>query len=460
MNLRCGSRARSTLLSLIAVLVVSKCVAASTGPIERTGAGRLGTLLVYRGDARREVIFLFSDSDGWTPDIDAAAHQMAGLGVLVAGVDLRGYLQRLAASDDGCHYVLSEIEETSHRLQREFGFVSYRSPILAGVGEGGALVYAALAQSPPATVAGAAAVARTGALRTRVPFCPGAASTPAAGGGFAYAPKTSLPGWWVERADGAGSPADHAARLVSLLAERLAAATAAGDDDLRDLPLTVIPAAGAAQVAAVVYSGDGGWRDIDMQIGQALAAAGVHVVGVDCLRYFWTEKRPERIAADLSRLLRHYGRAWQVNRFLLVGYSFGADILPFAVNRLPAAERAQVAQISLLGLSRTASFRISVTGWLGMSSSTDVPILPEAKRLDPALVQCFFGRDDSDSLCRAPELHAFELIETGGGHHFDGNYHGLADTIMSGVRRRTQTVPVPPPSPHAPAAPRAVPTSR
>ena len=443
MRARVASRVPSTLVALLAVLLAPLCAAASTGPLQRTGADRLGTVQVYRGDGQRELIFMFSDSDGWSADLDAAARQLAGLGVVVAGVDLRAYLQRLAASTDGCHYVLSEIEETSHRLQREFGFASYRSPILAGIGEGGAFAYAALAQSPAATVAGAAAVARTAVLRTRVPFCPGAASTPVPGGGFAYAWAESLPGWWVESEDAQASTVERAARLVTLLSPKVAGATPAGDDDLRDLPLTVIPAAGAADVAAVIYSGDGGWRDIDMQIGRALAAAGVRVVGVDCLRYFWTERRPEQIAADLSRLLRHYGREWQVRRFLLVGYSFGADILPFAVNRLPAADRAQVVQISLLGLSRTASFRISVTGWLGWSSSTDVPILPEAKRLDPALVQCFFGEDDRDSLCRAPALHAFEIIQTGGGHHFDGNYRGLADTIMTGVRRRTQTVRVP-----------------
>jgi type IV secretory pathway VirJ component len=442
---RCLFRVHLTLLGLALVVAAPLCVAALIGPIQRTAAGRLGTLQVYRGEPQHGLVFLFSDRDGWNSDLDAAARKMAGMGVVVAGADLPGYLQRLAASNDGCHYVVSEIEETSHRLQREFGFASYRSPILAGVGEGGALVYAALAQSPAATIAGAAAVDRTDTLHTRVPFCPGAASTPVSGGGFAYAPKPSLPGWWVESADNEESPAARAARLVALVASHVAPATPTEEDDLRDLPLTVIPVPGAADVAAIIYSGDGGWRDIDMQIGQALAAAGVPVAGVDCLRYFWSEKRPQRIASDLSRMLRHFSRVWHVDRFLLIGYSFGADILPFAVNRLPAAERARIVQISLLGLSRTASFRISVTGWLGMSSSTDVPILPEAKRLDPARVQCFFGKDESDSLCSAPELKGFERIETSGGHHFGRNYRELVDTIMAGVSRRTGTVPAPTP---------------
>ncbi len=57
---------------------------------------------------------------------------------------------------------------------------------------------------------------------------------------------------------------------------------------------------------AIFWSGDGGWRDIDRQIGQELARSGMPVVGVDSLRYFWREQRPEAIAHDLDRMISHY----------------------------------------------------------------------------------------------------------------------------------------------------------
>ena len=60
-------------------------------------------------------------------------------------------------------------------------------------------------------------------------------------------------------------------------------------------------------------------------------------MGVDSLRYFWSEKPPERVAADLARILRHYGEAWKAKQVALIGYSFGAGIVPFALNRLPAS---------------------------------------------------------------------------------------------------------------------------
>ena len=51
--------------------------------------------------------------------------------------------------------------------------------------------------------------------------------------------------------------------------------------------------------------------------------------------------------------------AWHLarrkQRVLLVGYSFGADVLPFVVNRLPPDLRDRVASVSLLGIDSNAA---------------------------------------------------------------------------------------------------------
>ena len=93
---------------------------------------------------------------------------------------------------------------------------------------------------------------------------------------------------------------------------------------------------------AVIYSGDGGWRDLDKQIGEALAARGVPVVGVDSLRYFWRARTPDEIAQrPRRRSSTTTATRWEhASASSLVGYSFGAGILPFALNRLPAEPRA------------------------------------------------------------------------------------------------------------------------
>ena len=88
-------------------------------------------------------------------------------------------------------------------------------------------------------------------------------------------------------------------------------------------------------------------------------------VGLNSLKYFWTERTPEETARDVARVMRHYLAAWNKQRVLLVGYSFGADVLPFVVNRLPPELRARVASVSLLGIDSNASFEVRVADWVG-----------------------------------------------------------------------------------------------
>src|SRR5690606_16108426 len=143
---------------------------------------------------------------------------------------------------------------------------------------------------------------------------------------------------------------------------------------------------------AVVYSGDGGWRDIDKDVAGILQQRGIPVVGVDSLRYFWSERKPQETADDLGRIIDSYRRQWNVHHVLLVGYSFGADILPATYNLLGAEDRERVRQISLLALSHQVDYEISVTGWLGVSGdgAAGDPVSDIAK-IDPRLVQCIYG---------------------------------------------------------------------
>jgi len=159
--------------------------------------GRLGTVSLLKPEQTPDaLVFVFSDLEGWNATYEGVVRALAGLGAVVVGVDLPQYLRGLAASNDGCHYVVAELEDMSERLQRDFRFARYQSPILAGIGAGGVLTYAALAQSPAATIGGAISVDPAAALGTKVPLCAGAPARAAEGGGFTYGPQPKLNGWW------------------------------------------------------------------------------------------------------------------------------------------------------------------------------------------------------------------------------------------------------------------------
>jgi type IV secretory pathway VirJ component len=433
-------------------LLITVAALPSTGAAITVDGSTLGELEVALPVGEpRGLVFLFSDEHGPTPEFAAAAANLVALGTIVAPVPLRPFLDRQDALGRQCLYLVSDIEETSRRIQAAGGRGRYLTPILAGTGMGAAVAYAALAQSPDATLAGAAGDGFATRVATRAPLCAGAPFTPVAGG-FEYGP-APLPGWWrvaaaADQAEAAESFAAAAGAEDALIAvpegslgNRLAAlvepmlATDV-DQGLAELPLVELPVTKPGRLMAVIYSGDGGWRDIDKDIAGRLQQKGIPVVGVDSLRYFWSRKAPEQVAADLEQIIRHYRTAWERADVLLIGYSFGADALPFAYNRLPAELRASVTRIALLGLAGSADFEIHVTGWLGVAEHADSrPTAPELAKLPSALVQCFYGADESDTACTLPELKDAQLVRTAGGHHFDGDYGKLADQIVAGMAR-------------------------
>jgi type IV secretory pathway VirJ component len=455
---RARRRRPAALVLALAVLTLAASGCTRRATETTTDAGRMGTARLYVPRERDgSIVVLFSGADGFDRALQGAAWRLAESGVIVVGVDLPTYLAKLA-SEAGCAYVVGDVEELAHRLEREQGLVRYRLPVLAGVGAGATLAYATLAQAPAATVAGAAGIDPAPTLATKAPICPGAPATPAAGGGFSYGAIAELPGWWrVSLPAGAsptpGSPAvvETAApgasasdRLVTLVSDAVGA-----DEDAAQTGLSVVeyPSESGSDVLAIIYSGDGGWRDLDKQIGEYLAARGLPVVGVDSLRSFWSHKTPEEMAADLDDLIETYGERWGTKHVVLIGYSFGAGILPFAIEHLPAADRARIVLIALLGVEPRADFEIHFTGWLGQEPDATAPeVLPALLKLDLSRVQCFYGEDEEDSLCRLPALAAAEVIRTSGGHHFDGDYEALAQRVLDGIDKRAPgAVPPAPP---------------
>lgn len=450
-------------LLLLALAAGAPFAAAQARTVDGLTLGQL-ELAEPEGEPRG-LVFLLSGEDGLTPELRAAAEELAqSLGVIVAPVDLPALLGRLQAQAEqeggDCLYLVGDIEEASRRIQATGGRGRYLTPIVAGTGMGAAAAYAALAQSPAATLDGVASDGFATRVASGKPLCGEAPANPAPEGGFVYGPsREPLPGWWrvAVPPGGAGEarafvaataggeekevvevPAGSglAARLTLLLRPPIEAAQSASRA-VADLPLVELPAQGEGRYLAVIYSGDGGWRDIDKDIAGRLQAQGVPVVGVDSLRYFWSEKTPEQVAADLALVLDHYREAWGRPDVALIGYSFGADILPFAYNRLPPEQKSHVRRLALLALSESADFEIHVTGWLGVNEHEGSrPTLPEIGAIPRGLIQCFYGEEEEDALCARPELDGAVRVKTGGGHHFDGDYERLADAILAGLAER------------------------
>jgi len=453
------------LLGLVACALMASCARPST---EVLAHGRFKAVTVYhpRGTVQ-EVVLLLSGDGGWQLDTDRMAKVLQAHGAMVLGIDEPALLASFTQEQGECFFADGDLENLSHYVQAYYRLPTYITPVLGGYSAGATLAYATAAQAPPGIFAGVLTLGFTPDYETTMPFCKGAGEhfvARADGKGLKLLPDPKLGLRWVDVhgvQDSVCPAADAAAFIakihnaqISLIpgvehdfadprkwrAQLRAAldAVSAGARTaqpvapltLKDLPLVEVPHTGTGNddVFAVLLSGDGGWAGIDKEVARSLAERGIPVVGWDTLRYFWTARTPEGLARDVERTLDYYASAWGRQHALLIGYSQGADVLPFAVNRLTAATRSRILTTTLLGLGRNAAFEFHLSNWVGPAAG--LPIRPEYQKMPRATTLCVFGAGDKDSLCADFPAGTPGMVELSGGHHFDGDYDGLARLVL------------------------------
>jgi type IV secretory pathway VirJ component len=434
----------------------------------RVSHGRFRDLPVYSPAGKPQSFVLFLSGDGgWDLTAETLAQQLVQRGAMVVGIDTPRLRANFEADGDQCVFPDGDLENLSHFVQAYLHNPGYQLPMLVGVGSGASLAYAVLAQAPENTFASALTLDFCPTSGMTKPLCKGSGFdfTPGSDGrGMNFVPAKKLTSPWVairtpahqscpaaadefvahvRGAAGVTVPGATAAlnaafttafARLAATARVHAAPTPAALGDLPVIEIAPKPGSPPTDSVAIIMSGDGGWAGLDQDVAAALSAAGLPVVGLDSLRYFWTARTPEGLAADTDRMIRYYLAHYGKKRVLLIGYSQGADVLPFAVNRLPPATRADVALTAIMGMSEHALFEFHVSSWISDSNSGPAT-LPEVERINGMPVLCIYGEDESDSLCPKLDPSKVIVVKVKGGHHFDGNYAGLAQDIMGAAKR-------------------------
>jgi type IV secretory pathway VirJ component len=462
----------------ILITALLGAIVAAAGPMaargdpapERLTHGRFENLSVYRPPGTpTSAVLLLSGGDGWTTEIAASAEALSTHGALVVGIDWPKLEANLEADGGDCVFPDGDLENLSHFVQAYYRVPTYLPPFLVGHRESASLAYGTLVQAPADTFAGALTLGFSPETSLHKPLCKGSGVEYAkAPGKPEFLPAARLANPWVafqgDRADRAsvarvaefvsripgaaivrlpGAAADASpsrswlppflAAFDVLAARSAAKAAPAAPSALGDLPVVEVPAQSAAppgDTFALILSGDGGWAGLDKDVAQALAAHGIPVAGLDSLRYFWGPRTPAGLASDLDRMVRYYLAHFGKKRALLIGYSQGADVLPFALDRMPPATLSAVGLAVLMGMSEHALFEFHVTSWI--SNDTSGPAtMPEVNRISGIPILCIYGEGDDDSLCPKLDPRKVKVVKLPGGHHFDGDYVRLAREILA-----------------------------
>lgn len=181
-------------------------------------------------------------------------------------------------------------------------------------------------------------------------------------------------------------------------------------------------------------TGDGGFNKFSDGFCKRLNQNGFDVVALDAKSYFWKRKTPEQTTGDISDFLLRKMEGRDDQQIVLIGYSFGADVLPFVLNRLPASIREKVQVSFIVESSGSTDFEIHVLDMFGAGKKRGIEVLPEVNRLHGYKIVTISSSDGEGLDAKRITVPNSVEVTLPGGHHFDDKSGELATVVEKYIR--------------------------
>ena len=166
-------------------------------------------------------------------------------------------------------------------------------------------------------------------------------------------------------------------------------------------------------------SGDGGMVRFDIKMSKEYKENGYSFIALSSLKYFLTVKTPSKVARDMIPLIQSYLKEWNKAEFILVGFSFGAEITPFLFEKLPPELKEKVKMIVLLTPAKTSDFHIHVRDMIGLDKKREVyNVEEETARITTTKILAIYGKKEKNAFLRNTDQSNVKLLYIRGGHDF------------------------------------------
>lgn len=426
---------------------------------------KFGKITVYHPKGTPTSVTLFVSGDGgWKNGVIDMARTLSAQGSMVLGIDARHYNYYLSKQTSDCLYPAADFEELSLSIQKKYKFPNYYKPILAGYSFGAVLIYGILAQAPANTFKGAVALGFCPDINLKRPLCKGGGLTQHVlkqGVSFYFEKTTKLTAPFVVLNGLKDQTCPFAAtetflkgmpnvELLPLKVGHGFSVTANWQNALiqayqkvekaaffvntiqDNLPLNIVISAEKNNLPMVfMISGDGGWTSFDQSLAQALAAQGMPVVGLDAQKYFWKEKTPNGTTVEIDKAILQYSSQLGRDKFILAGYSFGASIVPFVVNRFSPALKSRLKAVVSLSPDETADFEIHIADMLNFDGNHPYNVIAEYKKIREIPAVCLFGStEDSETTARFSKA-GIKVKIIPGSHHFNDDFSRITKEMLN-----------------------------
>ena len=193
---------------------------------------------------------------------------------------------------------------------------------------------------------------------------------------------------------------------------------------LGSLPLKEFYTYSDEESFVLLLTGDGGWKKLVSSVANNFVRHNIPVVGLNSRSYFQDEKTPEILASDIQNIIELYAEKWDKKSVIIVGYSFGADVIPFA---LEGYKNFNVKKLILISPYIKAHFKIRLSDYL-FGPSHGSAVLTQLQKINKKDVFIICD-DDKNGLCRVFQDQEWNYTYLGGGHHFNEEYNKLNQLI-------------------------------
>lgn len=198
----------------------------------------------------------------------------------------------------------------------------------------------------------------------------------------------------------------------------------------RDMPAAN---AGGARPAIVMLSGDMGNRTgMTPKIAARLHARGYAIVTVNSLTYFSSRRTAQDAAQLIRTAMARAMKLGETDRVVLIGQSFGADMLHAGLAQLSADARRPIRAVVLVVPGEDIIFRASPIELAGLEIP-DQRAWPTASLLNWIPVTCIHGAEETDSLCPELRMPNVRRITLPGGHRLKSDDRALEAAILPAI---------------------------
>lgn len=180
-------------------------------------------------------------------------------------------------------------------------------------------------------------------------------------------------------------------------------------------------------------TGDGGFNKFSTGLCESLNKKGYDVFALNTKSYFWDKKTPEQTASDVNNYLIKKLAGRKNQQVVLLGYSFGADVLPFVIKRLSKNIHEKVLVSFLMASSGSTDFEIHWSDIFGGNKKRSMDVVTEINKLTNDKIVIISGSDDGNLAVNKITLKRYTHEVLPGGHHFDGDTEEITRVILKHV---------------------------